>query len=80
MGLGFLVLNVADRSLFVITLALITLLFTGHWFTGGRAMVKRELAGHENLQVRPRPGRRPPIAQRHQVADAEQRRQECTGD
>jgi hypothetical protein len=39
-----------------------------------------KLRGHENLQIGPRPGRRPPIAQRHYVADAEQRRQECTGD
>jgi uncharacterized protein len=41
MGLGFLLLNVADRSLFAITIALITLLFTGHWFLGGRTVVKR---------------------------------------
>jgi hypothetical protein len=39
-----------------------------------------KLGGHENLQIRPRPGRRPPIAQRHHIADAEQGRQECTGD
>ena len=41
MGLGFLVLNVADRSLFAVALAVITLLFTAHWFTGGRTVVKR---------------------------------------
>jgi uncharacterized protein len=41
MGLGFLALNVANRSLFAIAIALITLLFTAHWFTGGRMVVKR---------------------------------------
>ena len=41
MGLGFLALNVANRSFFAIAIALITLLFTAHWFTGGRAVVKR---------------------------------------
>jgi hypothetical protein len=29
-----------------------------------------KLTGHEDLQIGPRPGRRPPIAQRHHVADA----------
>jgi len=41
MGLGFLALNVANRSLFAIAIALITLIFTAHWFTGGRMVVKR---------------------------------------
>jgi uncharacterized membrane protein YfcA len=41
MGLGFAVLSVADRSFFAIAIALITLLFTAHWFTGGRMVVKR---------------------------------------
>jgi len=41
MGLGFVALNVANRSLFAIAIALITLLFTAHWFTGGRMVVKR---------------------------------------
>jgi uncharacterized protein len=41
MGLGFLLLNVVDRSFFALTIALITLLFTGYWFMGGRTVVKR---------------------------------------
>jgi uncharacterized protein len=41
MGLGFLVLNVADRSFFAITIALLTLLFTAHWFMGGGRVVER---------------------------------------
>ena len=41
MGLGFLVLNVADRSFFAITIALLTLIFTAHWFMGGGIVVKR---------------------------------------
>jgi uncharacterized protein len=41
MGIGFLLLNVVDRSFFAITIALITLLFTSYWFLGGRTVVKR---------------------------------------
>jgi uncharacterized protein len=41
MGFGFLVLNIADRSFFAITIALLTLLFTSHWFMGGGTVVKR---------------------------------------
>jgi len=41
MGSGFLVLNIADRRFFALTIALITLLFTAHWFSGGGAVIKR---------------------------------------
>jgi len=41
MGLGFLVLSYADRHLVAISIALITLLFTGLWFKGGGQIVPK---------------------------------------
>jgi uncharacterized membrane protein YfcA len=40
MGLGFLLLNIANRSFFAVAIGSITLLFAGHWFRGGGAVVE----------------------------------------
>jgi uncharacterized protein len=40
MGLGFLLLNIANRSFFAVAIGSITLLFAAHWFTGGGKVVK----------------------------------------